>query len=147
MSIVRKILLGLLILVAALVLIGLFLPSSAHVERSITIEAPPAMVFAVVNGFRSFNEWSPWAERDPETEYLYEGPERGAGAKMSWSSDNPQVGTGSQEITLSEPDTRVDIVIRHIEAKTVGPGLRLLEVTVDRFLNQVAIAVTYRCQA
>lgn len=108
MSILKKILLGFLVLVVALVLIGFLLPSTAHVERSTTIEAPPATVFALVNSFRSFNKWSPWADRDPETEYLFEGPEIGVGARMSWSSENPQVGVGSQEITLSEPHSRVE---------------------------------------
>lgn len=108
MSVVKRILLGLLILVVLLTLVGFLLPSSAHVERSTTIDAPPSTVFALVNGFRSFNRWSPWAERDPETEYLYEGPVSGVGARMSWDSQNPQVGSGSQEITLSQPNERVE---------------------------------------
>lgn len=108
MSMLKKILLGLVALAVLLVLIGFFLPASAHVERSTSIEAPPATLFALVNGFRSFNKWSPWAERDPETEYLFEGPDSGVGAKMSWASQNPQVGTGFQEITLSEPHSRVE---------------------------------------
>lgn len=107
MSIVKKILLGMLIVVVLLVLIGFLLPARAHVERSTTIEAPAAAVFALVDGFRSFNKWSPWAERDPETEYLFEGPDSGVGAKMSWASQNPQVGTGFQEVTVSEPPERV----------------------------------------
>jgi len=107
MSILKKILLGLVVLAVLLVVIGFFLPASAHVERSATIEASPATVFALVNGYRSFNKWSPWAERDPETEYLIEGPDSGVGAKMSWTSQNPQVGTGFQEITVSEPHARV----------------------------------------
>jgi effector-binding domain-containing protein len=108
MSVLKKTLLGLLVLVALLVLIGLFLPSTVHVERSAVIDNSPAKVFALVNGFRSFNKWSPWAERDPATEYVFEGPDDGVGAKMSWASENPQVGTGFQQITLSEPDSRVE---------------------------------------
>lgn len=103
MSVLKKILLSLLVIVAVLIVVGFFLPSTAHVERSATIEAPAPTVFALVNGFRSFNKWSPWAARDPETEYQIEGPDSGVGAKMSWASDNPQVGTGSQQIVESEP--------------------------------------------
>ena len=117
MSILKKMLLGLVVLAILLVLIGFLLPASAHVERSTLIEAPPATLFALVNGFRSFNEWSPWAERDPETEYLFEGPDSGVGAKMSWASQNPQVGTGFQEITLSEPYSRVET---HLDFGTQG---------------------------
>ena len=108
MSMLKKVLLGLLAFVVALVLIGFFLPASVHVERSITIEAPQTTIFALLNGFRTFNRWSSWAARDPQTEYLFEGPDSGVGARMSWVSDNPQVGSGSREITLSEPYSRVE---------------------------------------
>jgi len=108
MSVLKKTLLGLVALVVLLVLIGLFLPSTAHVERSAAIDSSPARVFALINGYRSFNKWSPWAERDPATQYVFEGPDTGVGAKMNWASENPQVGTGFQMITLSEPDSRVE---------------------------------------
>jgi len=107
MSVLQRILLGLVVLVFLVVLVGFFLPASAHVERSTTIDAPPATIFALVNGFRSFNNWSPWAERDPQAEYLYEGPDSGVGATMRWASQNPQVGSGFQKITASEPYKRI----------------------------------------
>ncbi len=108
MSVLKKILLGLAVLLALLILLGFLLPSSAHVERSTVIQAPPANVFALVNSFKGFNRWSPWAERDPETVYTFSGPDFGVGAAMSWVSQNPQVGAGSQKITLSEPYERIE---------------------------------------
>lgn len=103
MAILKKLLLFIVALVALLVVVGFFLPASAHVERSIRIDAPICTVFTLVNGFGRFNEWSPWAERDPNARYTYEGPDHGVGAKMSWESDDPNVGVGSQEIVASEP--------------------------------------------
>jgi len=41
MKILKNVLIGLIVLVAVLVVIGFLLPSSAHVERSAVIEAPP----------------------------------------------------------------------------------------------------------
>lgn len=111
MSVLKKILVGLAVLVVLLVLVGLLLPASAHVERTTTIDAPTANVFALVNSYRNFNRWSPWAERDPETVYTYEGPDSGVGAKMSWASQNPQVGTGFQTITASQPYSRVETLL------------------------------------
>jgi len=109
MKILKNVLIGLIVLVAVLVVIGFLLPSSAHVERSAVIEAPPSTVFALANSFKRFNEWSPWAQIDPDgTSYTYEGPARGVGAKMSWQSANPKVGNGSQEITASQPNQRVE---------------------------------------
>lgn len=82
---------------------GLFLPRHAHVERSIEIQRPTATVFTVLNSYRSFAAWSPWAERDPGAVYELSGPEAGAGARLSWSGDPRLVGTGWQEITESRP--------------------------------------------
>lgn len=81
---------------------GYLLPPTAHVERSIVIDAPPAMVFTVLNGFGQFHRWSPWADVDPAAVTAYDGPRTGPGARMSWSG-NAEVGTGSQEILASTP--------------------------------------------
>ncbi|MCB1043171.1 MAG: SRPBCC family protein [Acidobacteria bacterium] len=100
---VLKIILWLLVaLIVVVVGVGFFLPNTAHVERSIVINAPACHVYALVNSYRGFNRWSPWAQIDPAgTTYERTGPEWGVGAKQSWSSDNKNVGSGSQEIVSS----------------------------------------------
>jgi uncharacterized protein YndB with AHSA1/START domain len=95
------------LLIAAFVIIGFFLPKVATVERSTTIAAAPETILGLADGFKRFNEWSPWASLDPATKYTYSGPERGVGARMEWSSDNPDVGKGSQEIIAVEPGRSV----------------------------------------
>ena len=107
----KKIFIVLVAVIAILLVVGVFLPSSAHIERSVTINAPQATVFTLVDGYSRFNEWSPWAEIDPETVYSYDGPTSGAGAKMSWTSSNPNVGSGSQQIVASEPYRRVEALV------------------------------------
>ena len=76
--------------------------------RSIDISAPPDKVFAIVGDLRRFNEFSPWADIDPDIKYTYEGPESGVGQVMKWSSDNAEVGSGSQTIVKYEPPTFVE---------------------------------------
>ncbi|NJK86522.1 MAG: hypothetical protein HC906_11680 [Bacteroidales bacterium] len=44
-----RILLGIFILLIVLVIVGFFLPSTAHVERSKLIKASPEVVFEQVN--------------------------------------------------------------------------------------------------
>ncbi len=107
MKILKTILFGVLALAVVLALGGLLLPSSAHVQRSVVINATPAAVFEVVNSFKRFNEWSPWYELDPGARYLYSGPSQGVGARFEWSSEKPEVGSGSQQIIESEPFRRV----------------------------------------
>ena len=108
MKILKTLILGLLALVALLAIVGLFLPSTVHVERSTVIAAPQSTVFALVNGFARYNEWSPWAAIDPQTQYSYDGPPQGVGASMGWESDHRDVGSGSQTISASEPYSRVE---------------------------------------
>ncbi len=86
---------------------GLLLPSEQYVERSATVTADQSEVFALVSDYRQFNSWSPWAARDPETEYEFSGPATGVGSKMSWRSEDPSVGNGMQEIVEIEPDAMV----------------------------------------
>ena len=107
MRILRGLFLVLLGLVALFFVTGVFLPQSAHVERSMTTTASPATVYGLVDGFKHFNEWSPWASLDPATKYTYSGPETGVGARMEWVSANPDVGSGSQEVIDAEPGRHV----------------------------------------
>lgn len=99
----------LLILLLLLVGIGLLLPASTTIERSILIQAPPEQVFAHVNGMRAFHAWSPWAGNDAATEYSFSGPEQGVGSRMEWHSGGAQAGHGSQEIVASVPPREVEM--------------------------------------
>lgn len=107
MRFVKGLFLALLGVIALALVAGLFLPGQAHVERSVTMNAPPAAIYPIVNGFGRFNEWSPWAGLDPKTTYTYTGPSTGVGAVMTWHSDDPNVGSGRQEIIAVEPDRAV----------------------------------------
>ncbi len=105
MQLARKILIGLGSVVMLLFAVGIFLPSRAHVEREIFVDAPAATVFALVNDFRQIGKWSPWQEADPNARYEISGPRRGVGAMLAW--DGSIVGQGSQRIIESVPYQRV----------------------------------------
>jgi len=109
MKVLKKILIAFLVIVALVVAIGLFLPSTQHVERSVTIDAPPCVVFAKVNGFQSFNDWSPFVALTPEATYSYEGPNFGVGAKIFWAVAGPDAEHGSQQIAASTPYDSVQV--------------------------------------
>jgi effector-binding domain-containing protein/uncharacterized protein YndB with AHSA1/START domain len=115
----KKVAITILVLLAVLVVASFFLPRRVHVERSITIGAPPSTVFTLVNSFKRFNEWSPWLEKDPKATYTYSGPRTGVGAKVAWVGDPKTVGTGSQEIVESRPYT---LVRNRLEFAGEGPS-------------------------
>lgn len=96
-------------LVVAAIGVAFVLPSTSHVERSITIDRPASQVYLLLSSFKRFNEWSPWYGRDPQTIYTHSGPAVGVGAKLAWSSQRSDVGEGSQTIVAATPDQSVSI--------------------------------------
>jgi hypothetical protein len=112
MTVLKRVIIGLVTLIVLVVVIGFLLPRQVHIERSIVINAPQAELFEALNSFKRFNEFSPWAALDPDTQYTYDGPANGVGAKMSWVSNDPELGSGTNEIVESRaPDfirTRLD---------------------------------------
>jgi Polyketide cyclase / dehydrase and lipid transport len=107
MSWIRRALLWIGVLLVLLVIAAYLLPRQVHVDRSIVINAPRGAVFAQINGFQTFNKWSPWFELDPNAKYTFEGPATGVGSKMSWVGDPSALGSGSQVITAVQADERV----------------------------------------
>ena len=97
--------------VAVAIVVAFILPRHAIVTRSVEIAAPPSAVFPLVGDLRRFNEWSPWADIDPETVYTFTGPIDGVGQTLNWESDDKRVGAGSMSIAAIEPDSRVDMEI------------------------------------
>lgn len=102
MKILKYLGLGLLGLVALVVGIGLVLPSKAHVERSVEVNASPAAVQTYLAEYKNFNQWSPWAGLDPNAKVEMSSPSSGVNAWYSWKG-NDQVGAGKMTILKSEP--------------------------------------------
>jgi effector-binding domain-containing protein len=111
MRFLKRLVVLLVVLVVLAIGVAFVLPGSAHVERSITIARPPSVVFAVLNSFRRFNDWSPWVGKDPQAHYTISGPVAGVGAKESWVGDPRTVGSGSQEIIESKPNESVTMAL------------------------------------
>jgi len=102
----RNLILGLVIAVALFFTIGLVLPDKVHVQRTEQMQAPASQIFALVNGFRQFDRWSPWSHKDPQMKVQISGAPLGVGAHYEWSG-NKDVGSGSQEIIASTPYSQV----------------------------------------
>ncbi|MDQ2660093.1 MAG: SRPBCC family protein, partial [Verrucomicrobiota bacterium] len=79
--------------------------SHFRIARSATISAPPENVFAHVNDLHLFQDWSPWAKKEPEAEMSFSGPRTGAGAACTWRGK--KVGEGSMTLTESRENKLV----------------------------------------
>jgi Polyketide cyclase / dehydrase and lipid transport len=94
---------GLVLLAIVIILIlASTKPSTFRVERSITINASPEKVAALINDFHNWNAWSPWAKMDANMKTTYSGPASGPGSVYEWEG-NSEVGKGRMEILSAEP--------------------------------------------
>lgn len=108
MRIIRRIFIAIVAIIVILVAVAYVLPRTVTLDRAITIDAPPEQVFAHVNSMQATEAWSPWLERDPNVVLTYDGPESGVGNTLSWVSDEPSVGNGTQVIVASVENQRVE---------------------------------------
>ena len=108
---IMRLILGLCALAVILAVVALALPGHVTVARSMVINAPESVVFPYLNNVHRFGDWSPWASRDPELTVSYSGPDQGKGAKVEWTSSKASVGTGSMEITESNPNRHIDLAV------------------------------------
>jgi hypothetical protein len=98
----KKILIGVAAALALLVIVIALQPATFHIERSISMSAPPEAAFAQVNDFHAWGAWSPWEKVDPNMTRSYDGAPAGAGAKYAWVG-NKEVGEGRMTIEKSSP--------------------------------------------
>ena len=109
----KKILLGLAVVLVALCGFIATRPSTYSVQRSATFKAPPDIAFALVNDFHQWGGWLPWGALDPSQKTTFEGAAQGVGARYGWSG-NDQVGEGRMLIKESRPDELVRIQLEFI---------------------------------
>ena len=92
-------------------------PSQFRISRSRTVAAPPNLVYAYVNDFHKWPEWSPWDTLDPAMKNELSGAPAGPGAVYSWWGNN-KVGEGRMTITDSRPPRSVTIRLEFIKPWT-----------------------------
>ena len=105
MRFLKTLLLAVLVILILIVVVGLFLPTSYTVERSITIDAPPEKVHEYVGDLKKWEEWMPWDEEDPTIVVTRGEKTKGVGASQSWVGES---GDGALTITKDSPDEGIE---------------------------------------
>lgn len=100
MKILRAFVAAAVALIVILAAVGLILPSSYTVERSIVIDATTEDVHEYVGNLAKWDDWSPWKEEDPTLVVTLGEKSSGVGASQSWVGDS---GTGALTVTESSP--------------------------------------------
>lgn len=98
MKFLKWLLIIIILIVLGVVIYGATQPAQMQVEESIVINAPNSQVFEEIKDFEAWDEWSAWSKMDPNMQQSYDGVVGTVGYTNSWVSENPMVGTGSQEI-------------------------------------------------
>lgn len=121
----KKILIGLLVVIIAFLLFVVTRPADFRVERSLTIAAPAQALFEQANDHHKFNAWNPFMKLDPNVKNTYSGPDSGVGAVCAWDG-NSDIGAGSATITESKPG---ELVRERMDWKRPMEGTATVEFT------------------
>lgn len=112
---IKKILLALLVLLAIPLVTALFVKNQYVVTTHINIKRPVPIVFDYIRFLTNQDNYSVWATMDPQMIKSYRGIDGTVGFVSSWHSENPDVGTGEQEIIAIVEEQRIDYELRFLE--------------------------------
>jgi len=119
-KIILRIVAGLVVLAAALLIFASTKPDTFLVEHSASINTPPGKIFSLIIDFHNWNSWSPYENLDPAMKRTFSGAENSKGAAYAWEG-NSNVGAGRMEIidtSLSRITIKLDF-IKPFEGHTI----------------------------
>jgi len=112
MKILKKILLGIAILIALVLIVALFVGKEYTAESEIIVNKPKHEVFEYIKHIKNQNEYSKWNKMDPNSKMEYTGTDGTIGFISAWDSENKNVGKGEQEIKKIVEGERIDMELR-----------------------------------
>lgn len=121
MKILKRIVIFLTVLAVGLAVVGFLLPAQYHVERSLTVNAPPEKVFALAASFKTWEDWTAWnLQLDPTLKRSITGPDAAVGSTMSW--DGKKTGDGVMTLTkvTAPKEFAYDLAFQNGSFKSVG---------------------------
>jgi hypothetical protein len=104
----KKIAIGVVVLILIVLGLAAVQPDSFRVQRTIAIKAAPEKIQPLISDFHNWPAWSPWEKLDPAMKRTYSGAPKDQGAVYAWEGDD-KVGAGRMAITGVAQPTKVDI--------------------------------------
>jgi len=124
----KKTLIAILVLIALPFIIALFVQKEYSVLTTVTIDKPVAEVFNYVKHLKNQDNFSVWAQMDPNMNKTYRGTDGTVGFVSRWESDNEDVGVGEQEIMRIDAGKRVDFELRfYAPFESIDPAFMTTE--------------------
>jgi uncharacterized protein YndB with AHSA1/START domain len=107
---ILKIVIVIAMLVAAVLLFAATQPNTFRVQRSISIQASPEKVFALIDNFHNWPQWAPQDKENSSMKRTFSGAENGVGAVSDWTSRG-SAGKGQMSIVESVPEKRIAVQV------------------------------------
>jgi len=102
---------GLSSILLVLILIGFALPQEIKVTAEKKIKKSDEKLFQILTDFKSWEQWSPWA--DTSNHYTYFGEKEQKNAGFSWKSE--KYGSGKVQMKAITPYKRIDMELSLVE--------------------------------
>ena len=82
-------------------IVGLFLPSTFEVEKTVVIKASPEIIHEFTDDLAQWPQWNPWLKEDPNQVVTFGATTTGQGASQAWEGG---ASDGHMSLTRSEPN-------------------------------------------
>jgi hypothetical protein len=115
MKTLKKIAIILIAIITLPLIAALFLEKDYKVQREIIVEQPVDSVFNYIKYLKNQDNFSKWANMDPDMKKEYRGTDAAVGFVSAWESKKDDVGKGEQEIIKITQGQRIDYELRFIE--------------------------------
>ncbi|MFO1524470.1 MAG: SRPBCC family protein [Turneriella sp.] len=109
MKIVKRILIGLVVVVAGIFIVAATRPNTYTVERSLKINAAPEKIFPYLISFKKGLEWSAWDKQEEEVKRTFTGPESGMGAIYEFEGKKSGHGKLSYKSIVPNEEVKMDL--------------------------------------
>jgi len=113
MNILKKIIFGIIALLATIVVASFFVPDKFTVKQSAHINAPVEDVFKQINDLRNWDNWNPFHTLDPNWDLQFQRRYEGEGAGYVWNGNSETVASGNLEIVSSRYNEEVVVSIHY----------------------------------
>ena len=128
MKIVKRVAIGLGVVVALFVVIGFLLPGTYHVERSVVVNGPADAIYTHISTLRHWPEWTAWTlKKYPDMKIDFKGPEDTVGAQYTWTGE--QSGAGKLTLTSADPNKGIGYDLDFENGQYLSTGMIVLEPT------------------
>jgi Polyketide cyclase / dehydrase and lipid transport len=130
MNTLKKIFIGLLVLIIILILVSYLLPKSYNVERVVYIKADKSVIYNLTSNFTKWDLWTPWTKAiDSTAKFELVGIEGQVGTQWKWTGK--VLGNGEMKITKIKPDELIAYDLSFNNGKYQSKGKVVIEAIVD----------------